>query len=81
VGCVKEKSTSFDKQQLANKEQQQGHLEHLHDVLEKLEFFKKKPPELLMRKLTRLYNKSDLTVEDIQILRGILSSVENTLKN
>ena len=78
--CNKDRDNSFEqRQQLANKEQQHGHIMHLHNVLEKLEFFKKKPPELLMRKLTRLYNKSDLSVEEIQILRGILSSVENHL--
>ena len=78
--CAEEGVNSIEqKQQLANKEQQQGHLEHLHDVLEKLDFFKKKPPELLMRKLTRLYNKSELSVEEIQILRGILSAMGNKL--
>ena len=69
------------RQQLATKKQQQGHLDHLHKVLDRLEFFKKKPPELLMRKLTRLYNKTDLTIEDIQILRGILSAVDDQIQN
>ena len=78
--CAEESVNPIEqKQQLANKEHQQVHLEHLHDVLEKLEFFKKKPPELLMRKLTRLYNKSELSVEEIQILRGILSAMGNEL--
>lgn len=82
ASSTKESVSSFEhRQQLANKEQQQGHLEHLHDVLEKLAFFKKKPPELLMRKLTRLYNKSELTIEEIQILRGILSSIDSQLAN
>ena len=82
LNSIKATANSFEqKQQLANKEQQQGHLEHLHEVLEKLSFFKKKPPELLMRKLTRLYNKSELTVEEIQILRGILSSIDSQLNN
>ena len=82
LDLIKVAGNSFEqRQQLANKEQQQGHLQHLHDVLEKLSFFKKKPPELLMRKLTRLYNKSELTVEEIQILRGILSSIDSQLNN
>ena len=82
LDLIKVAGNSFEqRQQLANKDQQQGHLQHLHDVLEKLSFFKKKPPELLMRKLTRLYNKSELTVEEIQILRGILSSIDSQLNN
>jgi len=72
--------TSFDEsQEYANKAQQQGHIEHLQETLELLEFVKAKPPTMLMRKLTRLYNKSQLTVEEIQILRGILSAIGNKL--
>ena len=67
------------RRQLATKEQQQGHLEHLKNTLEALEFIKTKPPTLLMRKLTRLYNKADLSVEEIQILRGILSAIDSKL--
>jgi len=78
---VEKKSTSLDeRQQLATVEQQQGYINHLQEVLERIDFIKTKPPTLLMRKLTRLYNKSQLTVEEIQILRGILSAVDNKFK-
>jgi len=60
--------------------QREGHIQHLQKTLESLDFIKNKPPTLLLRKLTRLYNKADLTVEEIQILRGILSAVDSTLE-
>lgn len=63
----------------ATKLQQNGHLDHLQNTLESLEFVKAKPPTVLMRKLTRLYGKANLTVEEIQILRGIYSAMQNKL--
>jgi len=70
---------SQEGQKMATVEQQQGHINHLKKTLQDIEFIKKKSPEVLIRKLTRLYNKSSLTVEEIQILRGILSAVENKI--
>lgn len=65
----------------ATKEQQEGHLQHLQKTLEALDFVKAKPPTVLMRKLTRLYNKADLSIEEIQILRGILSAVDSEIES
>ena len=78
---VPQKSGSRPRQdeQLATVEQQQGYINHLQETLESVDFIKTKPPTMLMRKLTRLYNKSSLTVEEIQILRGILSAIDNKL--
>ena len=73
-------STGVEKrQQAATKEQFDGYMMHLKKTLEALDFSKTPQPTLLMRKLTRLYNKADLTVEEIQILRGILSAVQSQL--
>ena len=72
--------TPAQKRQLAaTKFQQEGHLEHLQNTLESLEFVKVKPPTVLMRKLTRLSVKADLSVEEIQILRGIYSAIQNKI--
>lgn len=72
--------TTAQKRQLpATIEQKQGHLDHLNETLEQLEFIKTKPPTALMRKLTRLYNKADLSIEEIQILRGILTAIQSQL--
>jgi tRNA (cytidine32/uridine32-2'-O)-methyltransferase len=59
--------------------QREGHLAQLQKTLIDLEFVKTNPPTMLMRKLTRLYNKAELTVEEIQILRGILSAVQTLM--
>ena len=64
---------------IATKVQKNGHIEHLQKTLEALDFVRAKPPTVLMRKLTRLYGKAHLTVEEIQILRGILSAVESKI--
>ncbi len=67
------------RQQAATKKQLDGHLMHLKNTLEALDFTKTAQPTLLMRKLTRLYSKADLTIEEIQILRGILSAMQSKL--
>lgn len=67
------------RQQSATREQQEGYLQHLQSTLESLDFINAKPPTVLMRKLTRLYNKAELTVEEIQILRGILSATDKKI--
>lgn len=77
---TKKNTTGIEKrQQGATKKQLEGHIEHLKNTLEALSFSKTAQPTLLMRKLTRLYNKADLTVEEIQILRGILSAMQSKL--
>ena len=65
------------RQRSASKQLLDGHLQHLQDTLQTLDFVKSNPPTMLMRKLTRLYNKADLSIEEIQILRGILSAIQN----
>lgn len=70
-----------DRQLPATKQQRDGHIEHLQKTIEALDFSKTKPPTVLMRKLVRLYNKADLTVEEIQLLRGILSAVDAHLQS
>lgn len=72
-------SPAEKRQQAATKFQKEGHLEHLQNTLESLDFIKVKPPTVLMRKITRLFSKADLSVEEIQIMRGIYSAVQNRL--
>lgn len=67
------------RQTLATHQQKEGYIQHLQSTLEALDFINAKPPTVLMRKLTRLYNKAELTVEEIQILRGILSATEKKI--
>ncbi len=72
-------SPAKERQLAATKFQKDGHIQHLQKTLESLDFIKAKPPTVLMRKLTRLYSKADLTVEEVQILRGILSAMQSQI--
>jgi len=72
-------SPAKERQLAATTAQKNGHIEHLQKTLVSLDFVKAKPPTVLMRKLKRLYSKADLTVEEIQILRGVLSAIESRM--
>ena len=71
------KSASQQRQMSATLAQREGHLAHLEQALQELDFVKSKSSTVLMRKLTRLYNKAQLSVEEIQILRGILTAIQS----
>ncbi|MCL4140169.1 UNVERIFIED_CONTAM: hypothetical protein GTU68_051622 [Idotea baltica] len=78
--CLTQDDKPLEKRrQRATKAQLEGHFQHLEDTLDKLDFIKSGPSTILMRKLTRLYNKAELTVEEIQILRGILAAMQDHL--
>ena len=62
---------------LATSEDLQRYYQHLEETLEQIDFIKSKPPTKLMRKITRLYNRAQVNVEEIQILRGILTAVQS----
>ena len=61
----------------ATEQQREGHIEHLSEVLAEIDFIKSDSPTVLLRKLTRLYSKAELSVEEVQILRGILTAVQS----
>jgi tRNA (cytidine32/uridine32-2'-O)-methyltransferase len=73
-------SPAKQRQQLASLQEREGYYAHLLETIEKLDFIKSKPPTKLMRKLTRLYNKADMSVEEVQILRGILTAFAQQLE-
>ena len=77
---IEELSAAKLRQLSAPRAQLDGHLQHLLDVLQQIEFAKSDNPEMLIRKLTRLYNKAQLSVEEVQILRGILSAIQDKVK-
>lgn len=54
---------------------------HLEDVLNKTGFIKKAHPGMVMSKLRRLFNRARLENQELNILRGILSSVEKNIDN
>lgn len=76
---VEETSTANQiqaRQRPATQAEREGHLQHLEAVLNDMDFAHNKNSPLLMRKLTRLYNKAQLSIEEVQILRGILTAIE-----
>lgn len=53
----------------------QGLLRHWQQVLEQIGFLDPAVPRKLMPRLNRLVNRAELTVEELQILRGIATAV------
>ncbi len=54
----------------------EGYFAHLQQVLEATEFLDPNNPGLLMQRLRRLYQRIELSKTEVNILRGILSTVE-----
>jgi TrmH family RNA methyltransferase len=54
----------------------EGYFEHLRRVLEGSGFLDPQQPGLIMQRLRRLYLRSELTRNEVNILRGMLSAVE-----
>lgn len=61
---------------LVTSEDLEGYFAHLEQVLVKTQFLDTENPGLLMKRLRRLYQRIDLSKTEVNILRGILSSVE-----
>ena len=60
-------------------EQVEGMVRHLGDTLEGLGFFRRRNRERMMRRLRALFDRAGAGSEDIDILRGIFSTVEKKL--
>ena len=60
----------------ADSEQLEGLFEHLQRLLVEIEFLDQDNPRQIMKRLRRLYQRAEPTVNEVNILRGILSSVE-----
>ena len=56
-----------------------GMVNHLETVMSRVEFLNPKQPRLLSQRLLRLFTKADLTEQEVNIMRGFLSSVENKI--
>ncbi len=61
--------------------QVEGFFEHLQTVLESVEFIAESPREVLMRKIRRIFLRPDLTEDEVNILRGIMTAVERKSKS
>ena len=65
-----------DRAKLANTEQLEGFYEHLFQALQDIDFLDPDKNARFMRRMRRLYNRAQLDVKEIDILRGILSAAQ-----
>jgi TrmH family RNA methyltransferase len=61
----------------ASSGEMEGYFEHLQQVLESSGFLDPQQPGLIMQRLRRLYLRSEMTRNEINILRGVLSAVQS----
>ena len=61
---------------VATSQELEGYFEHLEQVMTTTQFLDADNPGLLMQKMRRLYHRAELSKTEVNILRGILSSVE-----
>lgn len=60
----------------ASSDEVERYFEHLQRVLENSGFLDRRQPGMIMQRLRRLYLRSELTRNEINILRGMLSAVD-----
>lgn len=61
---------------LASSEDMQGFYQHLEEVLQQIGFLDPDNPRFLMRRLMRLFNRAGLDDNEMNIMRGILSAIQ-----
>ena len=66
----------IDRDDIASNEKLLGFLNHMNKVLKDIGFIKDDRP-MIARKIDHIFKKSNLSEEEINILRGILSAIEN----
>ncbi len=66
---------------LASMDELAGYFDHLKRVLIRIQFIKESQSDTLMRRMRRLYNRSQLSITELNILRGILSDVTYALNH
>ncbi len=65
--------------QLANRFQTEGLFRQLNEIMVEVEFISEPPRDKLMRKIRRIFLRPGLTVEDVNILRGILTNISRKI--
>jgi len=58
----------------------EGYFEHLQNVLQMCDYLDPQQPGLIMQRLRRLYLRSEVTRNEINILRGMLTAIEKQRK-
>ncbi len=65
---------------MATDEEMRFFYQHLESTLVKTEFLEPENPKFLMRRLKRLFNRSQPDKNEINILRGFLTSIEKSIR-
>ena len=60
----------------ATTDQLDGMYQHMHQMMEDINFFGKTNPEVIMRRLKSLFNRAHTTKREVAILRGIFSAAQ-----
>lgn len=68
------------KEELASVEQLDGFYEHLFQMLQDIEFLDPAKNALFMRRMRRMFNRTELDIKEVDILRGILSASQRQAK-
>jgi len=66
---------------LADHDSLMGFLSHLESMLDEIEFLDKVQGERLMQRLHILFTRAQLEIDEINILRGILTQVQKKIKS
>jgi len=66
----------INKEDIASNEKLLGFLNHMSKVLKDIDFIKDDRP-MIVRKINHIFKKATLSEEEINILRGVLSAIEN----
>ncbi|SFB79270.1 tRNA (cytosine(32)/uridine(32)-2'-O)-methyltransferase TrmJ [Pseudoalteromonas denitrificans] len=74
-------SSSEDESIYPSSKQMELFYDHLEDTLNETGFIVKQHPGIVMTKLRRLFNRARPEEVELNILRGILSSIGKTIKN
>lgn len=75
AGIEREYSKGY-RHKLASADQLEGFYGHLHQALQDIEFLDPSKNARFMRRMRRLFNRAQLDVKEIDILRGILTAAQ-----
>lgn len=67
------------KETLADQKMVYGLVEHMRAVMERVGYFNRRSPDLLMRRVKRLFDKAALETHEIDVMRGFLKTVSARL--
>jgi tRNA (cytidine32/uridine32-2'-O)-methyltransferase len=76
VASLREPSHTIKSADFATMANLEGFYQHLERTLKDIQFIKENVPNRIMPRLRRLFNRTQLTDVEINILRGILTAIE-----